>query len=65
MARKKAEDRPVDGLMAARARLDIPQLGVKSGELVETDAATMAGLIADRSVDPHPEAVAYARSMKK
>lgn len=62
MVRKKAEDKPVDGLVAARARLDIPALGVKCGGLVETDAATMAGLITDGSVDPHPEAVAYARS---
>jgi hypothetical protein len=64
MARKKAEDKP-DGLVAARARLDIPLLGVKCGELVETDAATMAGLVADGSADPHPEAVAYARSLKQ
>lgn len=65
MARKKAEDKLVDGLVAARARLDIPSLGVKCGELVETDAATMAGLVADGSADPHPEAVAYARSLKQ
>lgn len=62
MARRKVEEKKEEtGLVAARARLDIPHLGVKCGELVEADSQTMAGLVSDGSVDPHPEAVEHAR----
>ena len=58
---KTAGDAPA-GLSAARALVDLPDLGIKAGALVETDAETMAALIAAGTVDPHPEAVAYARA---
>lgn len=48
--------------MAARALVDIPTHGVAAGGLIETDAETMAGLMAAGVVDQHPDAVAYAKA---
>jgi len=59
----KAADDSQAHLLAARALVDLPAQAVTAGNLVETDAETMAALIAAGTVDPHPDAVAYARSL--
>lgn len=59
---KQADNTPAE-LPAARALVDLPAHGVMAGGVIETDAETMAVLIAAGAVDPNPEAVAYARSL--
>jgi DNA primase len=46
----------------ARALVDLPDLGVKSGELVRADAETLATLADAGAVDLHPDAVAAAKA---
>lgn len=57
-----APDAPTGGATEARALVDLPEHGVLSGGLLAADEQTIAGLAAGGAVDPHPEAVAYARS---
>ena len=45
----------------ARALVDLPAHGVLSGGLLVADEQTIADLTATGAVDPHPDAVAYAR----
>jgi hypothetical protein len=46
----------------ARALVDLPDLGVKCGELIEgEDGELLKQLAAQGQVDTHPDAVAYAR----
>lgn len=58
----KAADDALAQPTAARALVDLPLHGVSAGGLIETDAETLALLIAAGTVDPHPDAVAYARA---
>lgn len=53
----KADHKPTE----ARALVDIPAHGVKAGELLTGEASVVAALVAEGSVDPHTEAVAYAK----
>lgn len=49
-------------LILAVALLDIVAHGVKAGQILEAEASTIEALKKDGQVDPHKEAVAYARS---
>lgn len=49
-------------LILAVALLDIAVHGVKAGQIIEADPATIEALKKEGQVDPHKEAVAYARS---
>lgn len=49
-------------LAVALVLCDVAAHGLKAGALVEADAALIKALAADGSVDPHKDAVAYARS---
>lgn len=48
-------------LVAARVLCDNVLHGIKAEQLLEADAAVIKALAADGVVDPHKEAVAYAR----
>lgn len=45
----------------ARALVDLPAYGVRSGELLTADADVIASLAASGDVDPHPDAVKAAK----
>lgn len=47
----------------ARVLRDVPSHGLRVNDLLRASAATVAALAADGSVDPHPDAVAYAESI--
>lgn len=49
-------------LILAVALLDIAAHGVKAGQILEAESPTIEALKKDGQVDPHKEAVAYARS---
>ena len=49
-------------LTIALALLDISAHGILGGQLVEAEAATIKTLADQGQVDPHKDAVAYARS---
>lgn len=51
------------GQAKARALVDLPQHGAKSGELLLAEALIVQALVADGSADDHPDAVAYAESL--
>lgn len=53
-----------DGQAEARALVDLPALGVKSGEVLAADALTVEALVADGSADTNPDAVAYAKAQQ-
>ena len=46
----------------ARVLCDVPSHGLRVGQLLRASAATVASLASSGSVDPHPDAVAYAES---
>ena len=48
---------------AARVLRDTPSHGLKAGQLLRASAALVKSLADDGSVDPHPDAVAYAESI--
>ena len=58
MATKK---QAAEAATEARALVDLPSLGVKSGELVTAAPEIIAALVADGSADAHPDAVAFAK----
>lgn len=49
-------------LASARVICDVPNHGLKVGQIVEAEPSLIKALAADGSVDPHKDAVAYARS---
>lgn len=49
-------------LTAALVLVDVVSHGLKAGTIVEADAGLIKALQADGSVDPHKDAVAYAKS---
>lgn len=53
-----------DALAEARALVDLPDFGVKAGELLRDDVLVVASLAATGQVDRHPEAVAYAMALQ-
>ncbi len=55
---------PTDAARAveARALVDLHEFGVLAGNLVASDAETIAGLVATGKADTHPGAVAYAKA---
>lgn len=46
----------------ARALVDIPSLGIKSGQLIDAAPEVVAALVADGSADAHPDAIKHAES---
>lgn len=54
-----------DGQAEARALVDLPDLGVKAGELVTADPQSIGALVAAGAADPHPDAIAYAKAIKE
>jgi hypothetical protein len=46
----------------ARVLVDLPQYGCKADQILEADESVIKALAADGAVDPHKDAVAYARS---
>lgn len=46
----------------ARVLRDVPSHGLRVNQLLRASPATVAALTADGSVDPHPDAVAYAET---
>jgi hypothetical protein len=51
-------------LTAALVLVDVTSHGLKAGNIVEADAGLIKALQADGSVDPHKDAVAYAKSQE-
>lgn len=51
------------GNAEARALIDLPELGVQAGGLIQAEADVVAGLVAAGRADDHPEAVAYAKAL--
>lgn len=49
-------------LASARVICDVPNHGLKVGQIVEAEPSLIKALTADGSLDPHKDAVAYARS---
>ena len=45
----------------ARALIDLPAQGVKSGQAFAADPAVIAALVLAGEADPHPDAVAAAK----
>lgn len=62
MAKAKAAEAPA-GIVEARALIDLPAHGVQAGRLLAAKAAVVEALAAAGEVDPHPEAVAYAKTL--
>lgn len=48
----------------ARALVDLPQHGVLCGRLITSTPDVIAALIAAGQADPHPDAVAYAKTLE-
>jgi hypothetical protein len=48
---------------AARVLCDAPSHGLKAGQVLRAPAGLIKTLTDDGSVDPHPDAVAYAESI--
>lgn len=61
MATKKSAE-PA-GQVEARALVDLPAHDVQAGRLLVADAAVIEALEAAGEVDPHPDAVAYAKTL--
>lgn len=61
MATKKSAEQA--GQVEARALVDLPAFGVQAGRLLAADAAVIEALATAGEVDPHPEAVAYAKTL--
>jgi len=57
----KKPEQPTDTLAEARALVDLPDYGVKSGALLRGAVADIASLASTGQVDMHPESVAYAK----
>ena len=53
------------GQTEARALVDLPAFGVVAGDLLVADSDEVAALAASGTVDPHPDAVAYAKTMSQ
>jgi hypothetical protein len=51
-------------LVEVRALVDNSSLGLVCGRLARVPAAAVACMAAAAQVDPHPDAVAYARSLE-
>lgn len=63
MARQKADAaKDAGSIVEARALVDLPGHGVKSGGLIKAEAAQIALLAQNGMVDTHPESVAYAKA---
>jgi len=61
MATKKQEPAEAPQSVEARALVDLPDLGAKSGDLVVVPADEAKGMEAGGVIDTHPDAVAYAK----
>lgn len=61
MATKKQEPTDAPQTVEARALVDLPDLGAKSGDLVVVPADEAKGMEAGGVIDTHPDAVAYAK----
>lgn len=57
----KAKTKAADGMAEARGLVDLPDHGVTAGGLFTGPAEVVAALAAIGAVDPHPDAVDYAR----
>lgn len=60
MARTKKP--AAEGQTEARALVDLPEFEVKCGEAFAADSAVIESLASGGQVDPHPDAVAYAKA---
>lgn len=61
----KAKQETADpAVIEARALVDLPEHGAKAGALIAADPAVIEALAALGSVDPHPDAVAYAKTLE-
>lgn len=52
-----------DKQATARVLRDTPSHGLRSGQVLRASAALVKSLAEDGSIDPHPDAVAYAESI--
>ena len=59
-----AADSDGGGLVEVRALVDNAQMGLVCGRLARVPASAVPGMAAALQVDPHPDAVAYARSLE-
>ena len=62
MAKKQSEQ--VQSPVEVRALLDDPLRGLRCGQLATVDAAELQELRDAGLVDDHPDAVAYAKTLK-
>ena len=63
MAKAKQDQAADSAVIEARALVDLPEHNALAGALISADPAVIEALAAMGSVDPHPDAVAYAKSL--
>lgn len=63
MATRKTTSQASAAPAEARALVDIPELGVTAGHLLQAAATVVAELVQAGRADDHPDAVAYAKAL--